>query len=162
MATDSTQPRSGLIARVALLAIVTLLVVHGGLNAYYDRMAKAEGLRKLGGAAPEALANLRADEKTRLAAGDTPIDKAMQQLVEKGRMGAGPAIAPTVSKDVAALQGWTKLPGEVPAAMTAPPPPPTAMEAGDAGLAAGDGAAPNATKPDAGLQKGAAPHPTHR
>lgn len=162
MATDSTQPRSGLIVRLALLAIVTLVVVHGALNAYYDRMAKAEESRKLGGTAPEALTNLRADEKGRLSSGGTPIDKAMQQLVEKGRMGAGPAIAPTVSKDIAALQGWTKMPGEVPPAMTAPPPPSPATDAGDAGLATGDGAAPNATKPDAGPAKGAAPRPIRR
>jgi hypothetical protein len=163
MATDSTQPRSGLILRLALLAIVTLLVVHGALNAYYDRMARAENLRKRGDATPEALAALRSDEKARLSGGGTPIDKAMLQLTEKGRMAASPAIVPAVSKDVAAMQGWTKMPGEVPPAMTAPPPPPP--EPGDAGTAAGDGAAPNATKPDAGPpapQKGGAPHPTHR
>jgi hypothetical protein len=155
MATDNTEPRTGLILRLGALAIVTLAVTHAGLSAYYDRMAKAEELRKLGGVAPEALVNLRADEKGRLGAGAMPIDKAMQMLVDKGRMGAGPAIAPTVSKDVAPLQGWSKMPGEVPEAMTAPPPAPAAPIA-DGGAAIADGAAPGSGKP------GPKAHPAHK
>jgi hypothetical protein len=149
MATDKTEPRTGLILRFGALAVVTLLIVHAALSAYFDRMAKAEELRKLG--TPAALTSLRADEKARLSSGATPIDRAMQTLVDKGRMGAGPAIAPTVSKDVAPLQGWSKMPGEVPPAMTAAPPPPPA-EVPDAG-----GAAASANKPDAGPQKVARP-----
>jgi hypothetical protein len=41
MATESSEPRTGLILRLGTLCLVTLLVVHAGLNAYYDRMAKA-------------------------------------------------------------------------------------------------------------------------
>jgi hypothetical protein len=142
MATDSTEPRTGLIVRLGALALVTLLVVHAGLTGYFDRMAKAEAQRKLG--SPDALMSQRADDKARLAAGSMPIDKAMQMLTEKGRMGAGAAISPTASKDVAPLQGWSKMPGEVPAAMTAPPPPPPEAVV-DAGTLAA-----NAGRPDGG------------
>jgi hypothetical protein len=92
------------------------------LSAYFDRANRAEIQRKVG--VPEALMSLRADEKERLNAGAMPIDQAMQMLSTKGRMAASPDVMPTASKDVAPLQGWTKLPGQVPAAMNAPPPVP--------------------------------------
>jgi hypothetical protein len=155
MATEKSEPRSGLILRMGGLALVTLLVTHAGLGAYFDRMAKAEELRKRGNATPEALMSLRADEKARLAAGAMPIDKAMQMLADKGRMGAGPAITPTASKDVAPLQGWSKMPSEVPAQMTAPPPIEAVADAGTA-MTTGDAAATAATRQDGGPGKG--PH----
>ena len=159
MATDSTEPRTGLILRLGGLTLVTLLAVHGLLSAYFDHMAKAEQLRKAGGIVPEALNAMRDDEKTRLASGAMPIDKAMQMLVEKGRMGAGPEITPQASKDVAPLQGWSKMPGEVPAAMTAVPAP----EPAPASSAMADGGAGHglAGKPDGGPTKGAPAHPPH-
>jgi hypothetical protein len=147
MATESSEPRTGLILRMGGLALVTLFIVHAGLGAYFDRMARAEVQRKQ--VAPEALMSLRADEKARLAAGAMPIDKAMQMLTEKGRMGAGAAITPTTSRDVAPLQGWAKMPGEVPEAMMAPPPS-SAPPAVDGGAMATDGGAPAANRPDAG------------
>jgi hypothetical protein len=161
MATEPTDPKSGLIAKLAVLAVGTLILIHFGLNAYYDRMALAEEQRKIG--TPEALNSLRTDEKGRLTSGSLPIDKAMQQLVDKGRMNAGAAITPTVSKDVAPLQGWTKMPGEVPPAMTAAPAP-TSEPVADGGTtaAAGDSGALGA-KSDAGPMKGpAAPKPGHK
>jgi hypothetical protein len=159
MATDKSEPRTGLILRLGALAVVTLLIVHAALSAYYDHMAKAEVIRKLG--TPEALINLRTDEKARLSAGGTPIDRAMQTLVEKGRIGAGPAIAPTVSKDVAPLQGWTKMPGDVPPAMIAPPVPTATELPADAGAAL-DGASAMNAKPDAGAKGAGGAHPTHK
>jgi hypothetical protein len=145
MATESSEPRIKLILQLAGVALVTLFAVHGFLNAYYDRMAKAEELRKLGGAPAEALTSLRTDEKARLTSGAMPIDQAMKALTEKGRMAVSPAIAPAISKDLAPLQGWSKLPGEVPEQMTAAPPPPVepAVAVGDAG-AAGDAGGPGA------------------
>jgi hypothetical protein len=78
-------------------------------------------MRKVGTAPADALDSVRADEKQRLASGSMPIDKAMQHLAVKGRMGASPDIMPSASRDIAPLQGWTKLPGTVPPAMTAVP-----------------------------------------
>ena|ERR1700722_16015260 len=120
MASDKSDPRVGLILQVGVLAIVTLAVTHVVLSAYFDRMERAEVQRKVG--SPEALMSLRTDEKQRLNTGAMPIDKAMQMLIAKGRMNASPDIMPSASRDLAPLQGWTKLPGQVPAAMTASAP----------------------------------------
>jgi hypothetical protein len=88
---------------------------------YFDNIASAEEQRKVGQAVPEALISLRADEDQRLKGGAMPIDKAMQDLAARGRMAASPDIVPSASRDFAPMQGWSKMPGEVPPAMTAPP-----------------------------------------
>jgi hypothetical protein len=119
MATESSDPRVGLIVRIGILSIGTLFAVHAGLTAYFDRMVRDETYRKVGSVAPDALMSLRADEQQRLTTGSMPIDKSMQTLAAKGRMGAGPAITPTESKDIAPLQGWTQMPGSVPPGMMA-------------------------------------------
>ena len=130
MQTDSADPRTGLVFRIGILAVVTLLVTHAGLTAYFDRMAKDETYRKVGSLKPEALMAMKADEQQRLSSGSMPIDKAMQMLSAKGRMGIGPELMPSASRDVAPMQGWMQMPGEVPAALMVPeptpPPPPSA------------------------------------
>jgi len=106
---------------------------------YFDNIASAEELRKVGQTVPEALISLRADEDQRLKGGAMPIDKAMQGLVARGRMAASPDIMPSASRDFAPMQGWSKMPGEVPSAMLAPPPEPaepTAAPKTDAGAPA--------------------------
>src|SRR5271166_1047127 len=130
MATDSSEPRVGLIAKIGVFAIAVLLVTRALLGSYFDREVQAELQRKVGSAKPEALMSLRASEGARLASGAMPIDKAMAQLSSRGRMGLGPELAPGASKDVAPLQGWAKMPSEVPPAMTAAPPAP-AVVSGD-------------------------------
>ncbi len=144
MATDKSEPRVGVIASVGILSIVTLLATRTALVSYFDHMVRAEEATKVGGAKPEALLSLRADEASRLAAGSMPIDKAMQQLTTMGRLSASPSIVPSASRDVAPLAGWSMMPGEVPPAMTAPPPVAPAADAGapDAAPAAGGKAAP--------------------
>ena len=122
MATDKSEPRVGLILQVGLLAIVTLLGTRAILQAYFDRMDRAEITRKLG--TNDSLIGQRADEKQRLSAGAMPIDQAMQMLATKGRLNASPDIMPSASKDRAPLEGWTKLPGQVPTAFAVPPPEP--------------------------------------
>ena len=136
MATDKSEPRVGLIFKVGGLSIVTLIVVHSALVSYFDRIARAEEHRKLGEAQPEALLSLRADEKARLASGSMPIEKAMQEVAAKGRK-ALPDVAPAASRDLTPLQGWQKMPAEVPPEMTAPAPPPPGLAAppGDGGAA---------------------------
>lgn len=126
MATDKSEPRVGVIAQVAVVSIVTLVATHAALVAYFDRASYEEEMRKVGAAPPDALMSVRASEKERLSSGSLPIDKAMQQLTSKGRMNASPDIMPSASRDVAPLEGWTKMPGSVPPAMTAVPtaPPP--------------------------------------
>jgi hypothetical protein len=137
MATDKSEPRVGLIFRIGLLVIVLLVSIRGALISYFDNIAHAEEQRKVGEAVPEALIALRADEDQRLKGGAMPIDKAMQDLAAHGRMAASPDIMPSASRDFGPMQGWSKMPGEVPPTMTAPPPPapaePTAAPKTDAG-----------------------------
>jgi hypothetical protein len=149
MATDKSEPRVGVILKVGALSIGALVAAHATLVAYFDHIAQAEEHRKFGEVKPEALLNLRADEKGRLSSGPMPIDKAMQQIALRGRTAASPDILPTASRDLAPLQGWVRMPGEVPPAMTAPQAAPGAQPIVDAGAAAfADGAAPKAPKAD--------------
>lgn len=124
MENDSSDPRIGLIFKTGILSVAVLVGAHLSLTAYFDRMRQAEEYKKIGSIKPEALMSLRDDEKQRLTTGAMPIDKAMQQLSAKGRMGAAPDIMPSASRDVAPMQGWVQLPGDVPPAMMAPEPAP--------------------------------------
>jgi hypothetical protein len=148
MATDKSEPRTGLIFRIGLLAIILLLALRGALISYFNGMASAEEERKFGHVVPEALNDLRADEKQRLSSGPVPVDKAMQEIVQRGRT-ADPDTMPSASRDLAPLQGWSKMPGEVPPAMTAPPP--ESLDAGAPSQAIGpDG---GGRRSDGGTQK---------
>jgi len=76
-----------------------------------------------------------------------PVEQAMQAIVAKGRMGASPDIVPSASRDMGPMQGWMKMPNEVPSQMLA--------------AAESDGGAPAApaasATPDGGAPHGAAP-----
>ena len=122
MATDKSEPRSGVIIAVAVVSLVTLGAVRAFLNTYFDTEARAEEQRKIGGLKPEALMSLRSDEARRLTTGPLPIASAMSELASRGRMGVGPEIMPSASRDVGPLQGWAKMPSVVPPGMTAPQP----------------------------------------
>jgi hypothetical protein len=142
MASDKSDPRVGLILQVGVLAIVTLLGTRAFLQAYFDRAERAEIARKMG--TPDSLISLRAEEKQALNAGPVPIDKAMQMMAAKGRMNASPDIMPSASKDKAPLEGWTKLPGQVPPAFALPPPEPPPAPSASASAAPAASAAPSA------------------
>jgi hypothetical protein len=144
MAFDKSEPRVGLIFQIGIFSVLILLGIRAALTSYFDSMWTSEQHRKIGMATPTALINLRADEDKRLKDGPMPIDKAMEAMVVKGRMNASPDISPSASRDVAPLQGWQKLPAEVPAPMMAPPPPvdQPSVSPEPAGSAAPDGGAP--------------------
>ncbi|HEY3820194.1 MAG TPA: hypothetical protein VGL81_23680 [Polyangiaceae bacterium] len=147
MASDKSDPRVGLILQVGVLAIVMLLATRAFLQAYFDRMDRAEIARKIGPHA--ALIDLRAEEKQQLSSGPMPIDKAMQMIAAKGRLNASPDIMPSASKDRAPLEGWTKMPGHVPGAFALPPvepaPAPSSLTAPSASTA--PSGAPSAAPP---------------
>ena len=95
--------------------------------------------------------SLRADEKQRLSSGPMPIDKAMQIARHQGTHEREPRHHALGLEGRRPLQGWTKLPGQVPPAMTpclraAPPAPAPAARR-----------APRPRQPPAG----AAPRPRH-
>jgi hypothetical protein len=156
MATDKSEPRVGVILKVGLISVVTLVVSHSLLSAYFDDMARAEEHRKFGEVKPEALISVRADESARLSSGPEPIERAMHEIAARGRVAASPDIVPTASKDLAPLQGWTQMPIVVPPAMTAAPEQPAVggqaiFDAGsaaavDAGAAAAEGGAAKPAK----------------
>ncbi|MDP9148497.1 MAG: hypothetical protein M3O36_00935, partial [Myxococcota bacterium] len=150
MATDNSEPRVGVILRVAILAVVTLVVLRAALVSYFDHSAQAEEERKMGQVKPEALMQLRADEKERLSSGPMPIDKAMQQLAARGRT-ASPEIRPTPSKDLAPLQGWIKMPSQVPGSMEA------AQQSASPAVSAPADAGVSSRTMDAGASRAAAP-----
>ena len=119
MAFDKSEPRVGLIFQIGLFAGVILVGTRGALVSYFDNITSAEQHRKIGETVPAALINLRADEDQRLKGGPMPVDKAMEAIVAHGRMGASPDIMPSASKDLGPMQGWMKMPNEVPAPMMA-------------------------------------------
>jgi hypothetical protein len=137
MATDKSEPRVGLIFRIAFLVIVSLVCIRAALNSYFDQIASAEEQRKFGDIVPQALNDLRADEQKRLTEGPMPVEQAMKEIAAKGRKDVSPDVMPSASaaRDIGPLQGWQKMPSEVPPAMTAtaaPEPVPAAVPA-DAG-----------------------------
>jgi hypothetical protein len=155
MATDKSEPRVGLIIKVGLISVLTVGAVRIALASYFDQVTQAETQRKVALAKPEALMELRTDEHARLMTGPKPLELAMEELAKKGRMGASPEIVPTASRDLAPLQGWTKMPGTVPAAMAAAAAAPTAQP--EAPAAAADAGAPGAAPQDAGAGNAPAP-----
>jgi hypothetical protein len=155
MATDKSPPRTGLILKVAVFAIASLIIIHAALVAYFDRIAQAEEHRKFGETKPDALLELRASERERLNSSSIPIEKAMQQLAARGRTAASPDIMPTVSKDPTPLKGWTMMPGEVPPTMmSAETAPVVALTDAGPTTAIVDGAVPKATKLERGRLDG--------
>jgi hypothetical protein len=151
MATDKSEPRVGLIINVGLISVCTVVAVRIALGSYFDQVAQAEMSRKIGQAKPEALMELRTDEHARLMGGPMPIAQAMETLAKKGRsMTAIPEIAPTVSHDMSPLQGWTKMPIDVPAPMMAAAASASAAAAATPEAPAADGGVAPAAAPDAG------------
>jgi hypothetical protein len=151
MSTDKSEPKVGLIFKVAIGAILTLLVLRVVLVSYFDRLVQAEEIRKVVGAKPEVLIGQRAEEEIRLGRGPLPIAQAMHQLATKGR----PAdFMPAASKDVAPLQGWVQMPLEAPPMMTAHPAPASSAASREGGSLAPSTAGVGASKfGDAGSPK---------
>jgi len=148
MAIDKSEPRVGLIFRIGLLVVGLLIGIRALLDSYFDQIAGAEESRKIGQVVPQLLLDVRADEAARLTGGPMPVDRAMQAIVARGRMGASPDIVPTASRDLAPMQGWSKMPAEVPPAMMAAPP--EAADAGAPSMAPAGDAGSRTTGTDAG------------
>jgi len=150
MAFDKSEPRVGLIFQIGLFVVVTLVGTRAALIAYFADMASDEEHRKIGMVVPTALLSLRADEDQRLTSGPMPVEQAMQAIVAHGRMGASPDIMPSASRDLGPMQGWMKMPNEVPSQMTA------AAES-DGGAPVTSAAPATSATPDGGAPHAAAP-----
>ncbi len=145
---DDTPPRNRLIALYTALAVVTLLALKPAFDAYYDRMHSAAAAQVL-----EIGQDLAPLEQVRgeWAGRDEAIERGMQQLAERGRLGI-PAISPSSEGEMNLdpLRGWGQLPREVrlPSPQPAPAPPPQ-PEAPEPEAPAPEAAAPEAAAPEA-------------
>jgi hypothetical protein len=81
----------------------------------------------------------------------------MHMLDDRKRAGASPDIMPSASLDTAPLQGWVKLPSDVPMPMQAMA---SASAAQSAAPAPTESAPPAATAPDGGAAKPKRPRKT--
>jgi len=111
MAYDKSDPRVGLIARVGVIAVVSLVGVKFALDSYFIQVNEAVAAEQL----PEKyepLVKLHEAEQKNLTGSPTPIAVAMQQLTQTGRAAqGGPAdIAPQPSEDLGPMTGWSKNP----------------------------------------------------
>jgi len=149
MAFDKSEPRVGLIFQIGLFVVVTLVGIRAALISYFANISSDEEHRKIAMVVPTALLNLRADEDQRLKSGPMPVEQAMQAIVAHGRMGASPDIMPSASRDMGPMQGWMKMPNEVPSQMTAAMESDGGAPAAPATSAAPDGGAPHAAAPGA-------------
>jgi hypothetical protein len=107
MATDNTEPRTGLIFKIGFLSIVAVVAARYALVSYFDQEISKEYQAKLG--TNEQLAALRAEADKSLHGGAMPIDKAMAMVATRPRMGMA-AIAPKPSDDNGPMVGWTQRP----------------------------------------------------
>jgi hypothetical protein len=92
-----------------------------GLRSTVVRAADEAAMAAIDSKAPNALRMVRASEEARLTKGPMPIERAMQELANKGRMGLPSELLPKQSADTAPLVGWGNQPHEVPPWVMAPP-----------------------------------------
>lgn len=107
MATDQSPPRTNLILVIAVSTVITLVSLKFIFDSYFTDMMESEARAKV--ATPEEVVTLHADEQKKLTtAPAVPIDQAMSELGQKGRLFSAD-IAPQQSDDRAALTGWAHL-----------------------------------------------------
>ena len=94
-----------------------------------------------------AVVKLHEEEQQKLASAPVPLDKAKQQLAERGRT-AFPKIAAVASTDLSAMSGWMHRPDFKPyEPRKQPAPPPAPVEAQPAEAAPAAPAAPAVPRP---------------
>jgi hypothetical protein len=153
MATDNTEPKSGLVLRLAVVSIVTVVAVRFLLLSYFESLMGEEYTAKVGAYRSDTLAALKAEADKTLTGGPMPIEKAMGLVASRPRQELA-TIAPKPSDDLAPMIGWTQKPLAAPAPAAAAPPAdadagaPAAASGDDAGaLSTADGAAPTKSAP---------------
>lgn len=154
MATDKTEPRTGLIATLAVTTVVSLVVIRAGLQSYFITMIEGEQQTKVNAVPAEQLDRLRAHEREVLERASVPLERAMATVAAGERPRS---IEPRQSTDYGALQGWSLLPQP----FHAPPAPPSAPVPSAAPSAAAPSAAPSAepSAPAASAAPSATPAP---
>lgn len=139
MATDQSPPRNGMIFAVSMASVGLLVAIKPVLDVYYDVFVTKRQEAAIATQPAYQLDRLRTAARAQLAAGEMPIERAVEAL-SRGRM-ASQAIAPQASNDGAAIIGWSNLPAFVSTSnknWTAPPPPPAPEPVVDPAAAAVD------------------------
>ncbi|HEY2735993.1 MAG TPA: hypothetical protein VGI70_18475 [Polyangiales bacterium] len=90
----------------AFASLVGLFVLHTWYGTYID--VRFNDHLAANGPAEGMVAAREADQRA-LSSGKVPIERAMQELAERGR-GAFSSVAPTASQDLSALSGWIRSP----------------------------------------------------
>ena len=138
MATDKSEPKVGLIFKVAAISIVSLIGLRMGLVTYFhfwEDKLKAEANNPVGGS-PD-LAMVRANEKS-LTDSPMPIANAMKMMSSTDRMRIA-AVMPQHPIDGgpddmrAVTDCWSKMPCDGGGLVLVPPTPPVATDLADGG-----------------------------
>jgi hypothetical protein len=105
---DDSPPRNGVILFYTVLAVLTLVGLKFVMDSFHDssRLAiQAQHLER--SRSSQVLAEYREQVSQALGEGEMPIDRAMQELAQRGR-GAFPQVRPFPSTDRGALEGWNR------------------------------------------------------
>lgn len=111
MATDKSEPRVGIIVKVAGIAIVVFVGVRFGLVSYFNNIQDEIRAQQAAEAVNPELDQVRAREAS-LDKGPTPIAAAMQTLANTDRSRKGvQGLEPQQSNDMRAVTDcWAKMP----------------------------------------------------
>jgi len=163
MATDNSPPRIRIILTVAFSSLVILVTLNYVFRSYFLMMTEEVEHDHL--AKPVELIKLHEGEERNLTTSSLPIQRAMQELAQRGREGSAGLkqyadITPEASNDLGAMVGWIRSPNQAvidainAAAADAGPTPDISTSDGGAVPAAtiADGGAPKTTA-DGGAAK---------
>jgi hypothetical protein len=90
----------------AFATLIGLFVLQAWYGTYIDVHYHSQ--LALNGPA-EGMVTARESDQKQLAAGKVPIERAMQELAQRGRTGFG-SVSPAASDDLSALAGWIRSP----------------------------------------------------
>lgn len=131
MATDQNEPKTGIIAGIALFAVGTLVALQYVFSSYFAHVSEAvvqQNIAARPGANGLVQSNKAAWTKSLEEGRPMPIERAISGIAQQGR-DSFPQIAEVPSEDRAALDGWTPIQKDghryrLTVAPDAPPPPP--------------------------------------
>src|SRR5690606_23034752 len=93
---------------VAVIVTTILIVLVPLFRSYFKHMMESElfGAEKIGAVGVKSRSEIQAEQKARLESAPLSVSEAAKMLSTAGRSGA-PAVAPSASDDLGALEGWT-------------------------------------------------------
>ncbi|MCS6858276.1 MAG: hypothetical protein NZM37_11240 [Sandaracinaceae bacterium] len=107
---DDTPPRNRLILFYTVLVVLTLILLEFAFRGLLDRSRLRASVENInGGPSVQRLEAHRAEVRRALSQGERPIEKAMTELAERGRL-SFPQIYPFPSEDRGPKEGWMHRP----------------------------------------------------